>query len=82
MNIVGDVPMVQPSLHVRYGTGTRGRFRPSRNLTDVWGDTGNWPAGNWLAGKGPFLTPLEPDRHRRRQAHCRRSQRSQGRDGP
>jgi hypothetical protein len=30
-------------------------------LRSVWGDTGNWPAGNWLGGKGPFLTPPVPD---------------------
>jgi uncharacterized protein (TIGR02217 family) len=29
-------------------------------LTGVWGDTGDWPAGNWLGGKGPFLSPLPP----------------------
>jgi uncharacterized protein (TIGR02217 family) len=29
-------------------------------LTAVWGDTGDWPAGNWLGGKGPFLSQLVP----------------------
>ncbi len=24
---------------------------------DVWGDAGNWPFGNWLGGKGPFIPP-------------------------
>jgi GTA TIM-barrel-like domain/Conserved hypothetical protein 2217 (DUF2460) len=28
---------------------------------DVWGDVGNWQAGNWLNGKGPFVTPPAPD---------------------
>ncbi|MGH6836533.1 MAG: baseplate megatron protein TIM-barrel domain-containing protein [Methylocella sp.] len=31
------------------------------NLVNVWGDAGNWQAGNWLSGKGPFLTPPLPD---------------------
>ncbi|MGB6177059.1 MAG: glycoside hydrolase TIM-barrel-like domain-containing protein, partial [Methylocella sp.] len=30
-------------------------------LSGVWGDAGNWAAGNWLNGKGPFLTPPIPD---------------------
>ena len=32
---------------------------PARS--DVWGDAGNWPSGNWLSGKGPFVTPATPD---------------------
>ena len=30
-------------------------------LSGVWGDAGNWQAGNWLSGKGPFLVPPVPD---------------------
>jgi hypothetical protein len=30
-------------------------------LSSVWGDACNWQAGNWLNGKGPFLTPPVPD---------------------
>jgi hypothetical protein len=30
-------------------------------LVGVWGDAGNWQAGNWLNGKGPFLAPPVPD---------------------
>lgn len=30
-------------------------------LSNIWGDTSNWQAGNWLNGKGPFLPPLVPD---------------------
>ncbi|MGH6840980.1 MAG: baseplate megatron protein TIM-barrel domain-containing protein, partial [Methylocella sp.] len=30
-------------------------------LSGVWGDAGNWAAGNWLSGKGPFLSPPVPD---------------------
>lgn len=29
--------------------------------SDIWGDCGNWQAGNWLNGKGPFVTPPNPD---------------------
>jgi hypothetical protein len=27
---------------------------------DVWGDAGDWPAGNWLGGRGPALPPVAP----------------------
>ncbi len=30
-------------------------------LVGVWGDADNWPAGNWLAGKGPFVALPVPD---------------------
>jgi len=30
-------------------------------LTTVWGDAGNWRAGQWLGGKGPYITPQVPD---------------------
>lgn len=30
-------------------------------LADVWGDAPNWPAGNWVQGKGPYFPPAEPD---------------------
>jgi hypothetical protein len=27
----------------------------------IWGDAANWPAGNWIGGKGPYLpAPLPP----------------------
>ncbi|WOJ88059.1 glycoside hydrolase TIM-barrel-like domain-containing protein [Methylocapsa polymorpha] len=26
-------------------------------MENVWSDAGNWPAGNWLSGKGPFIAP-------------------------
>ncbi|MGO8740087.1 baseplate megatron protein TIM-barrel domain-containing protein, partial [Rhodoblastus sp.] len=31
--------------------------------SSVWGDTDNWPAGNWIGGKGPYVaipTPASP----------------------
>lgn len=30
-------------------------------MTSVWGDVGNWRAGDWLNGKGPYITPPVPD---------------------
>jgi hypothetical protein len=27
-------------------------------LSEVWGDTGNWPSGDWQNGRGPFLPPI------------------------
>jgi uncharacterized protein (TIGR02217 family) len=29
--------------------------------TGAWGDTGNWPSGNWLNGKGPYVAIPAPD---------------------
>ena len=31
-------------------------------LGGVWGDAGDWPAGNWVGGKGPFLVPARAER--------------------
>ena len=32
---------------------------PARS--DIWGDTGNWLAGNWANGRGPSLPPIAPN---------------------
>lgn len=32
---------------------------PARS--DVWGDAGNWQVGNWINGKGPFISPPVAD---------------------
>ncbi len=29
--------------------------------SSVWGDSANWPAGNWIGGKGPYVTIPAPD---------------------
>jgi uncharacterized protein (TIGR02217 family) len=29
--------------------------------SSVWGDVGNWPAGNWIGGKGPYVAIPTPD---------------------
>ena len=54
------VPMIQTAFMSVWNWDAR-PFPTFPQMADVWGDTGNWPAGNWLGGKGPFLTPLVPD---------------------
>jgi uncharacterized protein (TIGR02217 family) len=54
------VPMIQTAFMSVWNWDAR-PFPIFPQMVDVWGDTGNWPAGNWLSGKGPFLTPLVPD---------------------
>ena len=53
------VPMVQTTFMSAWNWDAR-PFPVFPQLTSVWGDTGDWPAGNWLGGKGPFLSPLAP----------------------
>ena len=54
------VPMIQAAFMSVWNWDAR-PFPTFPQMAEVWGDTGNWPAGNWLGGKGPFLTPLVPD---------------------
>ena len=56
---VGGVPMIQTTFMSVWNWDAR-PFPTFPNMVSVWGDTGDWPAGNWLGGKGPFLTPLVP----------------------
>jgi hypothetical protein len=56
----GGVKMIEPALCSVWDWDAR-PFPVFPNLVNVWGDTGNWQAGNWLNGKGPFLTPPVPD---------------------
>ncbi len=56
---VGGVPMIQTAFISVWNWDAR-PFPYFPNLVGVWGDTGNWPAGNWLSGKGPFLSPIVP----------------------
>ena len=51
---VGGVEMIQPAFCSVWNWDAR-PFPTFPNLTEVWGDTINWPAGNWLGGKGPFI---------------------------
>jgi uncharacterized protein (TIGR02217 family) len=57
---VGGVIMLQPAFCSVWNWDAR-PFPTFPALTNVWGDAGNWPAGNWLAGKGPFIIPPTPD---------------------
>jgi uncharacterized protein (TIGR02217 family) len=54
------VPMLQTDFMSAWNWDAR-PFPTFPQLVSVWGDTGDWPAGNWIGGKGPFLTPLVPD---------------------
>ncbi len=56
----GGVPMIQTTFMSVWNWDAR-PFPTFPAMAEVWGDTGNWPAGNWLSGKGPFLTPIVPD---------------------
>jgi len=52
--------MIQPAFCSVWNWDAR-PFPTFPNLVSVWGDAGNWQAGNWLNGKGPFLVPPVPD---------------------
>jgi len=56
----GGVPMIQIAFMSVWNWDAR-PFPTFPQMSEVWGDTGNWPAGNWLSGKGPFLIPVVPD---------------------
>ncbi|MGH6852339.1 MAG: baseplate megatron protein TIM-barrel domain-containing protein, partial [Methylocella sp.] len=56
----GGVMMIEPAFCSVWNWDAR-PFPAFPNLVNVWGDAGNWQAGNWLNGKGPFLTPPVPD---------------------
>lgn len=54
--MVGGVEMIQPAFCSIWNWDAR-PFPWFPNLSDVWGDTGNWQVGNWLSGKGLFIAP-------------------------
>jgi hypothetical protein len=54
------VKMIEPAFCSVWNWDAR-PFPTFPMLASVWGDAGNWQAGNWLNGKGPFLTPPVPD---------------------
>ena len=56
----GGVKMIEPAFCSAWNWDAR-PFPAFPNLVNVWGDAGNWAAGNWLNGKGPILTPPVPD---------------------
>jgi len=57
---VSGVLMLQPAFMSVWNWDAR-PFPTFPNLTGTWGDTGNWVAGQWLNGKGPFIAPAIPD---------------------
>ena len=57
---VGGVPMIQTAFMSVWNWDAR-PFPTFPQMSSVWGDAGNWPAGNWLGGKGPFLPVPVPD---------------------
>jgi hypothetical protein len=54
------VKMIEPTFLSVWNWDAR-PFPIFPQLSSVWGDTGDWAAGQWLNGKGPFLTPPVPD---------------------
>lgn len=55
----GGVVMLQQSFCSVWNWDAR-PFPTFPKRSDIWGDSGNWRAGNWLAGKGPFVPPWSP----------------------
>jgi uncharacterized protein (TIGR02217 family) len=54
------VPMIQTAFMSVWNWDAR-PFPAFPRLVNVWGDTGRWPVGDWLDGKGPFIPVLAPD---------------------
>lgn len=59
----GGVKMIEPEFCSVWNWDAR-PFPVFPQLTAVWGDCANWQAGNWLNGKGPFITPPVSDQER------------------
>jgi hypothetical protein len=56
MSSGAGLKMIEPSFMSVWNWDAR-PFPAFPTKTDVWGDAGNWAAGDWLGGKGPFITP-------------------------
>ncbi len=56
----GGVPMIQTAFMSVWNWDAR-PFPTFPQMSAVWGDAGDWPAGNWVGGKGPFLPVPVPD---------------------
>jgi hypothetical protein len=52
--------MIEPSFMSAWNWDAR-PFPTFPIRTDIWGDAGNWRAGQWVGGKGPFLAPASSD---------------------
>jgi len=50
------VLMVEPAFMLAWNWDAR-PFPVFPKHADLWGDAGNWTAGQWISGKGPFLVP-------------------------
>ena len=48
------VPMIQTAFMSAWNWDAR-PFPIFPQLSGAWGDAGDWPAGNWVGGKGPFV---------------------------
>ena len=55
----GGVPLIQFALSCVWNWDAR-PFPAFPVLSNVWGDAGNWPYGQWLGGRGPALAPGQP----------------------
>jgi len=54
------VPMLQTAFMSAWNWDAR-TFPFFPQFVGTWGDTGNWPAGFWIGGKGPFIAVPVPD---------------------
>ena len=57
---VAGVKMIEPTFLSAWNWDAR-PFPAFPKLRSVWGDAANWPAGNWIGGKGPFVAPTIAD---------------------
>ncbi|HET6377939.1 MAG TPA: glycoside hydrolase TIM-barrel-like domain-containing protein [Methylocella sp.] len=57
---VAGVRMIEPAFCSVWNWDAR-PFPVFPYLASAWGDAGNWQAGNWLNGKGPFIPIPSPD---------------------
>jgi hypothetical protein len=56
---VAGIPMLQFAFSCIWNWDAR-PFPAFPLLANVWGDAGNWTAGNWLNGRGPSQPPVAP----------------------
>ena len=54
------VKLIEPAFMAAWNWDAR-PFPTFPLLGQVWGDAANWPAGNWIGGKGPFIAPQAAD---------------------
>ncbi len=54
------VKMIEPAFMSAWNWDAR-PFPAFPQFGSVWGDAGNWAAGTWIGGKGPFVAPTPAD---------------------